>query len=169
MTKIGSFIVESLLDPLKRLSTNITQGLSNLLYFLPKIWKFRNYDWAFSAELFAHALKALHEGIERGVGVTPRSHKRRLTSLINALQRLQDDNYCELEQRKHAAKWGEVIFRRDPTTGYIVLTNEKVLTKEDSLKEITDRVKIFNHEEYLRKQDIELISKNIKYLTHWWD
>jgi hypothetical protein len=93
------------------LPSTIKQGIKNLIYWFPTIWKDRNYCHTFIYEVLKHKLKAQAKHIG-GKNRFTRSKKdaRDMTICVNLLQKLQDDfyemEYMDYEKTNH---WFEDI------------------------------------------------------------
>ena len=52
-----------MLTKIRRIINEVKRGVGNLIYFLPVIWKFRDWDFGYSYDVFNHALKRLQGGL----------------------------------------------------------------------------------------------------------
>ena len=91
------------------------------------------------------------------------------------LDRLVNDVHFDMAHRKHEAKWGEANYKFTPSKVNPKCTKfnveyPNVFSIEDEAKQRKDFRRAFEHEQYLRRQDIELLFKTMsKYVEGWWD
>jgi hypothetical protein len=78
----------------KYLLRNTKEGIKNIIYWLPIIWKDRNYDHTFIYEILKHKLKAQSKYIgNKDRHTTAKRDARRMLLCANLLQICQDDTY----------------------------------------------------------------------------
>lgn len=131
--------------------------LSKIRNFFYYGWKFReNYDWDFSYlyEMIILKIRDMRNHLELEGNTVKCSDKRflkQMTIAANCLERLRNDDYCDgphFRHRKRKPVYNKIfnvwLFEYPP--GY------------------------FQHEENLRKQDMEMFCKIFtKYSRHWWN
>ena len=52
-----------MLTKIRRIINEVKRGVGNIIYFLPVIWKFRDWDFGYSYDVFYHALERLQHGL----------------------------------------------------------------------------------------------------------
>lgn len=86
-----------------------------------------------------------------------------LTVCDALLKRILDESYCELEFEKHERRWGRVLFTDDG------MRRENAVCEADQEKSSKEIKRIFDHAEYLKKQDLHyLFTIFEKHLFEWW-
>jgi hypothetical protein len=80
----------------------LREGISNIIYWFPIIWKDRNWDHGYIYTMLQHKLKAQAQYIGRRDWHTrAQQDARRMTICVNLIQKLQDDFY-EMEYMDYA-------------------------------------------------------------------
>lgn len=73
---------------------SIIQGIKNLIYWLPIIWRDRNWDQHYIYEVLKHKLKAQSDYISKHDRHTrAQSDARDMRTCVNLIQKIQDDFY----------------------------------------------------------------------------
>lgn len=90
------------------------------------------------------------------------------------LKRIMDDEYGETAFKKHDEKWGEsemkFVEMDDPGYKKMLIEYDNVKTEKDEVEERKDFKRAIEHEEYLKKQDIDFLFKTMsKQISSWWD
>lgn len=152
-----------------------TSNIKRLMEYAPLVWKHRNWDHGFILRFNKKLYEDLYIGaITNGRHVVNKSMKRKLRTVINLLDRLEKDEYGDklfdqLEKKYGKSKidWIKVD---DKPLYKMVNKRDEALTEEAKKQYKKDIKAIMKHEQYLRKQDLELLGK---YITHysdtWWD
>ena len=75
----------------------IRRGLRALWYWLPVIWRWNDWDYRYSLEVFEHSLKALYAFLssDRAVALQRSKDLHNLRVLLLLLRRFNDGNYYE--------------------------------------------------------------------------
>ena len=74
--------------------SDFIQGIRSILYWLPVIWRDRDWDYAFSLWVFQHSLKRLRACIDRNRRhVGDEKRVKEMTVAILLLDRLLDGDY----------------------------------------------------------------------------
>lgn len=130
-------------------------GVSNIVKFMPIIYKDRDYDWTYLTELMRfkidnmrkfHATSAHYIGTEHNV--------KRLRVIAECLNRIANKDYSFEHYDKLEKKYGDKLWNND--------------NRGDAInKEINN---MLDRESYMEKQDMELFVQYFKrYLKHFWD
>ena len=128
---------------LKYAPYDIRYGVRNLWRWFPLIWRDRDWDWAYLAELMEIKLRRLADCMENGYHVGGERHARQARTCAVLLKRLQEDDYSE-------------------NAGY----DEKSWTRL-SRKEAR---RVIDHAENMAVQDQQYLGRLIaKHLKSWWD
>ncbi len=155
---------------------SIKYGIENLIIWFPIIWKDRDWDHWYLYKILKFKLSNM-EKLHRKYGHAVNSEKiaNKIKVCVNLLDRLIEDNYDESAFKKHHKKWGEPIFHWDECEdkkGYYSLKIEQknIKTKKDKDQEAKEFKRCYNHEEMLRKQDVDYLFKLMnKHIQGWWD
>ena len=86
---------------------NFTQGIKNLIYWLPVIWKDRNWDGFYIYEILQHKIAAQSKHIAKGdIHTRAQQDARRMNVCVSLIKKCQEDfyemeymDYCETEFR----------------------------------------------------------------------
>ncbi len=74
------------------------ESICRVWYYLPIIWKIRDWDWGFCLELFKHSLIRLEETIRvNGQHTTAKRDSRRVKKAIDMIDKILEDDFCKLE------------------------------------------------------------------------
>ena len=153
---------------------DIPYGINNLIKWFPVIWKNRDWDHYFIYVILRHKLHLTEEHIRVcNNHTTAQQTAKKIKICVNLLDRLISDEYHEMVFKKHDEKWGEPEFNfkdynEDSLEATIVHKNVK--TVKDKEKERKDFNTSYEHEQYLIKQDKEMLFKIMnKYIDGWWD
>lgn len=152
-----------------RLPYNIYYGITNLVIWFPAIWQDRDWDYYFFYKILRLKLKNmedLHRNYAHYVGSEKEADRLKLCVLL--LDRLIDDNYYDIVFKNHEKKWGSLTL--GTSDGKCNISREKVYTEEDSYQEMKESKKLYQKENDLRKQDVDMLFDTIKkYVEGWWD
>ena len=85
---------------------NIKQGIKNLWYYLPIIWKDRNWDDHYIFEILKHKLKAQAKYIgDRDFHTRAQTDARDMRICVNLIEKIQDEfyehEYFDYHKEKH--------------------------------------------------------------------
>jgi hypothetical protein len=145
---------------IRKFYRNIVHSIQQLFYWLPIIWKDRDWDYHYIFVILRHKLQALElneEDVER----------RNVQLAIYTLNRLIDDNYYELAYRQHEQKWGELQSYIKNSQLYFYYPNAK--TAQDDKQARKEAKYCVEREIYLPKQDVLQLATIIqKHILHWW-
>jgi len=90
------------------------------------------------------------------------------------LKRIMDDEYSEMAFKRHEEKWGDSVMSfvktDNPNLSRMLIEYDSVKTEKDEAEERKDFRRAMEHEDYLRKQDIDTLFKIMsKQISSWWD
>lgn len=153
-----------------RFLRTIHNGIMNLLYWFPIIWKDRNWDHHFLFVLLRHKLQSM-EKFFRGEDAWSLYGERdadNIKKCILLIDRILEQDYSEMAFKKHDEKWGEIQMDFKPDR--ILNIYRPNVTPENKELERKENSKCHEHEDYLAKQDLEyLFHLLVKYVRCWWD
>jgi len=154
---------------------NIKYGIENLIIWFPVIWKDRNWDQVYIYEIFKYKLEQTEKLLRKyGHHVNADHDADNIKICVTLLDRLIKDIYYDQAFNKYHEKWGESKFdfinADQPNMKKLQITHENVNTEEDMKAERKDFKQCCDHEDYLRKQDLDLLFKMMrKHIQTWWD
>ena len=128
-----------------------------ILYWLPILWEDYDFDHAYLYIIMRHKIQALKEHFKVCNWHIHKNELRRMDIAITALNRLIKDEYNEEDIHSLYIE-GEFVKRED---GLYECTSR--FEPEDKFKRLCE------HQEKLRKQDLEMFAKIfIKHSRSWW-
>lgn len=150
----------------KYLPRNIKQGLKNLQYWLPVIWKDRDWDHHFIFEVLKHKLKAQAKYIgKRGIHTEAKKDSRNMKICVSLIQKIQDEYYeGEYLDYSESRFWFE---SHEDFPGYFALEREDVSENYDEFFKKYPRIykRVLNGEGMFsregREEDKSIIAMNI--------
>ena len=155
---------------------DLKNGVKNLWAWFPVIWSDRDWDYHFWIKINLFKLRKMEKSIRNGCHLRCEDDADQIHKAVLALERLDEDDYLHNVNMWHDKKYGELKMNFEPadengcsqvnftTTKWDVLTE-----KEKEMGEFI-RHKNYRRADYLKKQDLEYVTKIInKYLFHWWD
>lgn len=155
----------------KHIPRNIKQGIKNIIYWLPIIWKDRNYDHTFIYEILKHKLTSQANYIGGKKRHTrAQQDTRRMLICAKLLQKIQDDAYAtEYLDYVETTHWFEDV---EDKPGYSTWESATVWENYDDYfkkyplvyKRIMNGETIFSLEG--REDDKQVIAMNIAHLNH---
>jgi len=89
------------------------RGIRNIFYYLPVVWRDRDWDHSYILELLRHKLKSVEAGIVSGrlsMGLSER-HRQEIRRTVLLLDRIIADNYHENAAMFHTKRWGHEKIR----------------------------------------------------------
>jgi len=145
--------------------SNFLYSIKRLYTWLPVIWEDRNWDYAFILTILEFKIKQNRLFIEKygqHLNKDRDSKSMRIAEIL--IERIRNENYCKLQLEEHRKKWGEYEFENSR------ITRAKVITTYDAELELAEGERISAHQEYLRKQDWDYLSKHLKdNMATWWN
>ena len=150
----------------KHIPRNIKQGIKNIIYWLPIIWKDRNYDHTFIYEILKHKLKSQSKYIgDKDRHTTAKRDASRMLLCANLLQICQDDTYAvEYLDYTENDFWFEDV---EDKPGYSTMESKNIWEKYDDYfkkypliyKRVINGEGVFNL--VGREDDKQIIAMNI--------
>ncbi len=140
------------------------ESIQRIFEYLPIIWKDRDWGEHYIYRVLAYKIARTR----KQMGGSPKTNKfkyiKQMRTCELLLGRLERDEYWEALEAKREARWGEltVDFEKiEPgeISGRIHLTRPKCITKEDKELESKQIRWDCEHENMLRKQDLDLFAK----------
>lgn len=169
---------------------NIKSGIKNLWYWLPVIWKDRNWDYRFIFDILKHKLEAQADFIDkRGIHVNNWKDARNMRICTELITRIQEgyygSEYMDYHKTKHwfepcedkpgYSTWEskelyenfDVYFKKYPLIYKRVMNGEGWLKIEDDTEKsrIASCIAHINHDR-ARKLLFKIMEQNIE---SWWD
>ena len=140
------------------------RNIKRLFYWLPIIWKDRDWDEHFFLIILRHKLKSMHKFFEKNAHFVGMKKKaRRIKICVMLLNRLIAEQYMKIAFKEHEKKWGDFTYDLND----IRRTKVTPETKDQERMESRHCSELENH---LRQQDIDWLCKIIsKYSRGWWD
>jgi len=150
---------------------NFFRNIKRLLYWLPIIWKDRDWDEHFFFVILQHKLKSMEKYFRKNahfIGMEKEAKKIKIC--VQILNRIIDDNYLDLAFRQHEQKWGKLKLDFKGKLKNEVDIYRTKTTPETKAQEAIESKQYHELEEYLRKQDLTYLFYLInKYIRGWWD
>ena len=152
----------------------IGEFIKRLWSWLPILWRDRDWDYLCLFGILRFKLKSMEEyfGSEKSIGVHANRHAKKMKICRILIDRICKDSYsC---WNVHNKKWGDINISwkdtEDPDLCELILTRDKVLTKEDEIQEGKEFRRCSEHANMLLKQDLEYLFKILnKHILTWWD
>lgn len=154
---------------------SIKRGIKNLWIWFPIIWKDRNWDQYFLYKLMHFKFKNMEFFFRNNAHFI---RKERVADRIKIckllLERIIKDNYADKMYKDHDIKWGELRLKfvpyKDNENYQELLCSRERVTDKNKEKETKEFLRIHEHEERMKKQDIQFLCRTInKYVNTWWD
>lgn len=125
---------------------SIKNGISNIIKWIPTIWKIRDWDAEYLYILIYKHLSHVEDCLRyNGHGVNSIKNADRIKIAKNLARRLYEQEY---------------------TSNALIPVEEK----DESSEEIKARSKAYEHAEYMEKQDRKMLFVMLdKYMDKWWD
>ena len=172
----------------KYLHKEVRTGIRNIWYWLPIIWKDRNWDSHYIFEIMMHKLKAQSKYIGgRGIHLRAERDAEVMMTCVRLMKLIQDDFYSTEYSDYHKTKhWFEPVpdttlsswesrlleenfddyFKKYPLIYKRVMNREGVFGKEERDKQsIAMNIGYINHNR-ARKLLFKIMEENIE---GWWD
>ena len=162
-------------DRIKDRIRNTKYGVRNLITWLPVIWKDRWWDSYFIYPILHKKLSMMESTIRKyGHHVYAERDADKIKVCVLILKRIMDDEYSEMAFKRHEEKWGDSVMSfvktDNPNLSRMLIEYDSVKTEKDEAEERKDFRRAMEHEDYLRKQDIDTLFKIMsKQISSWWD
>lgn len=141
-----------------------------IIQWLPVLWKTEDWDHSYMTTIWAYSLKCLKKGcIDDGHHVVTKGELKSFKTAIAILERISDTNkYTEAHMEAFYKRWGQPDY--DFESSYFRNKTEEALSDKQKIQYRKEFKAIMDMEQYLFKQDIDLLCKVLKkYLQRWWD
>ena len=144
---------------------NIKYGTRNIVKWVPLIYKDRDWDHTFLMKVIKFKLMNMEKLFrEYGHGVNSEHDAMEMRKCVLLLDRLIKDNYLKKEWDKLDKKWGKLEFTSHS------LIRSKVITEKDNKEVRKDSNRLYEKEESLKNQDMDLLFKIMRTkILGWWD
>lgn len=138
---------------------NFIESVKSLFYWLPVIWKDRNYDYSFIYDVLHHKLKAYANAYDK-------DDRSRIKLCIDLIQRIKDEYYL-LEYLDHAVFEGEFLISNISNLDSYFAKYPliyKNIDKEEDLALQGIKISMINHERAKRLL-YRILHENME---NWW-
>ena len=158
-------ISESIKDFLRSIRIKISDFFDNIkriVCWIPKIWKDRDWDYAYLYEIIEYKLSRMEDCIRNGYSIDSEKVAKNIKICRELLKRLAKNEY------KH--EFISEYFDKYPLD--IENFNESINNRQDKITELDKKKYKWAHEdeEYRRKYDIEYLFYIMKkHHRQWWD
>ena len=159
-------MVEALNNNLARFFYNVKNGLRNLWKWRSVVWNDRPWDYVYIFKALRFKLDETQRCID-GTFVGADEEAAKIRSLIEAIDRILEDDYVKEEYEEMDRKYGklEMIFHEDNT----ITTTRKNLKEEDRETERQETLTLAELEAERRQQDINFVFDTMKNdIQRWW-
>jgi len=173
------------------LHRHVRTGIKNIWYWLPIIWKDRNWDSNYIFEIMMHKLKAQSKYIgSRGTHLSAERDAEIMMTCVRLMKLVQEDSYSseysdyhktkhwleDIEDKPGLSSWESRLleenfddyFKKYPLIYKRVLNGEGVFKRqgrEDDKQVIAMNISHINHDR-AKKLVFKLMEENIE---RWWD
>lgn len=157
---------EILKNNLSRLFYNVKNGLRNLWNWRSVVWNDRPWDYVYIFKALRFKLNETQRCID-GTFVGADEEAAKIRSLIEAIDRILEDDYVSEEYKELDRKYGklEMIFHEDNT----ITTTRKNLKEEDRKTERQETLTLAELEAKRRQDDINFVFDTMKNdIQRWW-
>ena len=159
-------MVEALNNNLSRLFYNVKNGLRNLWKWRSVVWNDRPWDYVYIFKALRFKLDETQRCID-GTFVGAEEEAAKIRSLIEAIDRILEDDYVKEEYEEMDRKYGklEMIFHEDNT----ITTTRTNLKEDDKETERKETLALAELEAERRQQDINFVFDTMKKdIQRWW-
>ena len=173
------------------LHRHVWTGIKNIWYWLPIIWKDRNWDYNYIFDIMTHKLKAQSKYIgSRGTHLSAERDAEIMMTCVRLMKLVQEDTYSseysdyhktkhwleDIEDKPGLSSWESRLleenfddyFKKYPLIYKRVLNGEGVFKRqgrEDNKQVIAMNIAHINHDR-AKKLVFKLMEENIE---RWWD
>jgi len=173
------------------LHRHVWTGIKNIWYWLPIIWKDRNWDYNYIFDIMTHKLKAQSKYIgSRGTHLSAERDAEIMMTCVRLMKLVQEDTYSseysdyhktkhwleDIEDKPGLSSWESRLleenfddyFKKYPLIYKRVLNGEGVFKRqgrEDDKQVIAMNISHINHDR-AKKLLFKLMEENIE---RWWD
>jgi hypothetical protein len=148
-------------------------GIKNLIRWLPIIWEDRDWDNYFLLKIIEFKLRNMEKFFRtKGHHLYAERDAKKINTCRILCTRITKDNYYDNVFANFHKKWGRTKLdsKKIEGTDFLELLIDADLTEEQKLEKIKDRKHLWKEEDYLKKQDLDLLFKLMrKHIQYWWD
>jgi len=149
--------------------------VKNVVRWLPIIWKDRDFDSNYLLDVMRFKISNMETFFLSNdthiLSADKVAKDLKICKLL--LNRLTNDDYYDIVFKNHDKKWGETKWEFvDDGKGLsrLLITRNKVITDEDKKREGREFLRLCEHEEMLKRQDIRYLFHIMnRKLRTWWD
>lgn len=152
---------------------NIKQGFQNLIYWLPVIWKDRNWDYSHFLEILKHKIDAIRLDVPNWTGRNNEKIAEDIEHAVALIDALVNEEYQQQAFDEHAFIWGRAKMVFKPIS-------DKFSSAEFVYPSVSDKATQKKAEEELskllfdarakRREAIDTLFRIIKdNFETWWD
>lgn len=147
---------------------SIKNGISNIIRWMPTIWRLRDWDAEYLYLLIYKHLSHVEDCLRyNGHGVNSIKDADRIRIAKNLAKRLYEHDYTSNALIPVEEKYGELKVRIEKDD--ILPMCDKVIFDETPEEEKA-RDRAYKHAEYMEKQDRKMLFSMLdKYIDRWWD
>lgn len=145
------------------------EGIKNIIKWFPVIYKDKQFDHSYLLTILEFKFSLMEDYFRNhGLASTSKKDAKRIQLCKNLCKRI-NEGYHDNVYMLHDKKWGSIKMLIDEK-GHLQFIRENSKTPEDFQKESSEFRKLMKKEQYLQKQDQEVLSQTMKkYMTGWWD
>jgi hypothetical protein len=164
---------------------NIIQGIKNLLYWFPIIWKDRNFDQHFIYEILKHKLKYQSKSIlKNNIHTSAERNSRIMNICISLINKVQSEfylyehlDYFKLtsytEENPNIISPSLTMYIKDDRFTLYFNKYKRIFKKQNTATPIAPKQRLYAANEiaeYNHNKAKNLLFKTIKEnIDHWWD
>lgn len=151
---------------LTRFFYNVKNGIRNLWKWRSVVWNDRPWDYVYIFKALRFKLDETQRCID-GTFVGAEEEASKIRSLIEAIDRIIEDDYVKKEYEEMDKRYGklEMIFNDDNT----ITTTRENLKEEDKETERKETLALAELEAERRQQDINFVFDTMKNdIQRWW-
>lgn len=164
---------------------NIIQGIKNLLYWFPVIWKDRNFDPHFIYEILKHKLKYQSKSIlKNSIHTSAERNSRIMNICISLIDKVQSEFYLYehldyFEFTSYTEKDSDKLYAslkmniNDDRAALYFNKYKRIFKKQNTVIPITPEQRMYAASkiaEYNHNKAKDLLFKTIKEnIDYWWD
>lgn len=133
-----------------------------------------DWDWTDICIVLKYKLERTRKCLEQGHHVRAYRDAKQIRICELLLDRIEKDAYIDYLFKQHNKRWGKLKIEWEPTDNpditRSIIGRSGVMTPEQEEQESKEFRMICKHEDYMQKQDMELLGRYLtKYLRNWWD
>lgn len=143
-------------------------GISNIIRWVPTIWKLRDWDAEYLYLLIYKHLSHVEDCLRHnGHGVNSVKDADKIKIAKNLAKRLYEQEYVHIALTSVEEKYGKLKIRTEKDD-ILPMCNKIIF--DESLEERKARERAYKHSEYMEKQDRQMLFGILnKYIDKWWD